>query len=616
MNSSEGFRLGEWQVEPAANRLTGPDGAVSINTRSMDVLCCLAEHAGEVVSRDDFAGAVWQERVVTDDALTWCISELRRKLGDSAASPRYIETIPKRGYRLIAPVERSDSHDRAEPPVRFRRRANRWRRAGWLWAGIAGLGLAAWLSLDSGQSPPVSIQSPAGMAVLPLTNITNPDSGFPLAEGLHQDLLTRLSGIPALRVISATSMRRYRQTDKSIPEIAAELDVEWVVEGTVQQWDERFRVSVQLIDAARDSHRWARNYEGELTAARLFEAQAEIIDDIAESVEAALAPEPPLVRLPTQSLEAYALTVRANTLLRQRSESTMRQAGSLYQRATELDPEYAAAWARRGETLFLLHYYGHETEDVSLIEARQMAQRALSLDPELAFAMLVEGLVAMRLEHDLPKALSLVHSAWERQPGAAVGWLAWMEAVGGNLPRGLELTRRQIQSTPFSPGVHYSLGILTLCAGDVDEALALAERALELSPAYVASWSLKGQALLLQGRVGPAANAFEEALTLSGRRAEALDLAWLALARSRAGDPIESLAADVMASEDGLAKALINLALDKPEAAVDSLRQPEWDDMGSLVVRYHPILEPLRSLDEFGSVVERIEVQLGMSGVD
>ena len=617
MNLSEGFRLGEWWVEPGANRLTGSGGEVSINARSMDVLCCLAEHAGEVVSRDDFAGTVWLDRVVTDDALTWCISELRRKLGDSAASPRYIETIPKRGYRLIAPVGQDDSPgSSAQDQGRLRWRAGQWRRAGWLAASILVLSLAAWLSIDREQAPQDSQQSQAGMAVLPLTTIAERDAELPLAEGLHQDLLTRLSGISSLRVISATSMRRYRETDKGIPEIAAELGVDWVVEGAVQQWHDRFRVNVQLIDAARDSHRWARSYEGELTAERLFQAQTEIIEDIAESVEAALAPERPQVQLPTESLEAYALTVRANTLLRQRSESAMRQAASLYERATEIDPQYAEAWAGHGDALFLLHYYGYETNDEWLVEARRMAGKALSIDPELAFAMLVEGLVAMRLEQDLPSALALVRSAWERQPEPVVGWLAWMEAVGGNLSRGLELTRRQIQTTPFSPGVHYSMGVLTLCAGDEQEGLALAERALELSPAYAAAWSLKGQALLLQGQVGPAVNAFEEVLTLSGSQSQVRDLAWLALARARADEPIESLARDVMASEDGLARALVNMALNEPEAAMDSLRQSGRDDLGSLMVRFHPIFGPLRTRDGFSRILESIEKQWGMRGVD
>jgi DNA-binding winged helix-turn-helix (wHTH) protein/TolB-like protein/Flp pilus assembly protein TadD len=611
MHPRDGFRLGNWRVDPDGNRLEGPDGYVSLNARAMDALLYLAEHAGTVVSRRDFSETVWRDAVVTDDALTWCISELRRKLGDSAASPRYIETVPKRGYRLVAPIRPVDAiADAADPDevgagatdAASTSVARRW----WVLLPIVALALALLLLASRDAPPPPGEPTAVGIAVLPLNTIAGAGE-LPLAEGLHQDLLTRLSEIPGLRVISATSMRRYRDTDLGIPEIAEALDVDWVVEGAVQQSGNRFRANIQLIEAARDAHRWARSYEDELTAERLFRTQSEIIEDIAGSIQTALAPQRRPVQLPTDSLEAYALTVRANTLLRQRSESAMRQAGELYERATRLDDRYAEAWAQRGDTLFLLHYYGYETDDRLLAEARQMAATALAIEPELGNALLVQGLVAMRLDHNLPAALELARRAWDSTPERAVGWLAWLEAVGGDLERALELTREQIRTTPFSPGVHMSLAMLTLCAGQSEEARILAERATELSPAYAAAWRLQGQALLLDGRYQPAITAFHEAMTLDGRETSLRDLAWLAFARLRNGESADVLVRDVMAGEDAVARALVNIAGEDPEAALTALGRTHWDDVSTLVVRYHPVFESLRERAAYRELIAQLD---------
>jgi len=621
MQLQDGFRIGEWTVDPTSNRLISRETDAQINSRSMDVLLCLAENAGRVVTRQNFSDTVWRDTVVTDDALTWCISELRRKLGDSANDPRYIETIPKRGYRLIAPVE--PPGEDAEPAIgkvpdddrtgsEKAAVQRRWRLLPLL-AILVVLAALALQHLSTGdRAPAQEARTTEGIAVLPLTAIAKSGEML-LAEGLHQDLLTSLSDLSGLRVISATSMRRYRDTDKRIPEIAAELGVDWIVEGAVQQAGARFRVNVQLIDAAADTHRWARSYEGELTASRLFEAQAEIIEDIASSIEATLESAREPAQLPTHSLEAYAQLVRANVLAGQRSETAMRRAAELYRQATELDPGYSDAWARWGDALFLLHYYGHESADENLQAARERAETALSIDPEHAWALTVMGLVAMRLDHDLPAALTLLREARTHSP-APIGWLAWMEAVAGDLQTGLALTREQIRSGPFEPSVHMSLAMLELCDGNLDEALSLAERAAELSPAYATAWRLQGQALLLSGRTKAAINAFQEAMTLAGSQPPARDLAWLALARARSGQPVDALAQDVMAQDDHLARALAHLAGEDFGAALASLDEVRWDDFSTLTVRYHPVFDPLHERDDWERLIARVDQWWGLEG--
>ncbi|MDZ7788978.1 MAG: winged helix-turn-helix domain-containing protein [Xanthomonadales bacterium] len=624
MHLKDGFNLGQWRVYPDANRLEGPAGEVTINARSMDVLLHLAEHSGEAVSRQDFSTTVWQDTVVTDDALNWCISELRRKLGDSAADPHFIETIPKRGYRLIesvAPIEADGAScaatsgtGAADPDVdRGRGRPYVSRRRGLSITLFAVLVVAMAAVLVIRDRVPETSSTPS-IAVLPLADLGPGD--IPLAEGMHQDLLTRLGQSRDLRVISATSVRRYRDTDKSIPEIAAELGVNWIVEGAVQQLGDGFQVNVQLIEAQADLHRWARLYRGDLTAPDLFAVQKEIINDIADSLRAELTSSDKNSAFPTENLTAYSMTVRARTLLQQRSESTMRQAASLFERAAGVDPSYADPLAGRANALFLLHYYGHETAEATLPRARELAERALALDDHHARARVVLAMTHLYLERDMPRTLDILRDAHRQQPEVARGWLSWLEATSGDLERGMQRMDEQLQSAPFAPSVHWSLSVLKLCAGDLDRALALTERAAELSPGYGAAYLTEGQILLLQGKRDTAIRRFELALEDFPDTEPEAAAAWLTAAEIAAGRiaPDDRRVEEILQGADPFPRAIVLVALDRPGDAIEALERVEWDDLQTLYTRYHPWFDPLRQRPDYSALIDKLDRWWGQAG--
>ncbi|MDX1579628.1 MAG: hypothetical protein R3266_14175, partial [Gemmatimonadota bacterium] len=261
------------------------------------------------------------------------------------------------------------------------------------------------------QSEPEPLQlDPRSIAVLPFENLSRTEEAEPLAAGLHDDLLTALSKISGLTVISRTSVRSYRDTEKTVPRIARELSVGTLVEGGVQSAGGRLRLNVQLIDARTDTHRWAETYDEELSARNIFEIQSELTRHIVESLEMELAErESDRFDGPaTGDLEAYRLYAQGRTWLEQRTEEGLRRALDYFERSLERDPDYALAWAGRAEALVLVRWYEYESRDDD-DDPERAARKALELDPELG-----EGYTSLGIFHAAEQAGPSAKSALER----------------------------------------------------------------------------------------------------------------------------------------------------------------------------------------------------------
>jgi TolB-like protein len=238
------FRIGDWIVEPMLLRIVGSTGSTHVEPRAMDVLVALAQRAGEIVSRDALILAVWKHPHVTDEALSRCISILRHALGDDQDEPRYLETIRKRGYRLLPLVEAARG-TKAEADV--------------------------------------------SIAVLPFLNLSGDTADEHLADGVTELLITNLATLPGLRVISRTSSMHYKGSHARIPQIARELHVSRVIEGSVLRSGRELQVIVQLIDPTVDAHLFTRSYTRTLGV--MLRLQNEIAWRIAEEVGTTLRPE-------------------------------------------------------------------------------------------------------------------------------------------------------------------------------------------------------------------------------------------------------------------------------------------------------------------------------------
>ncbi len=582
MDLDAGFRLGEWRVQPDRNRLAGDASDARLTPRAMRVLVYLAEHAGEVVTRDDLSKGVWHPSVVTDDALTRIISKLRGVLGDRPGEPKFIETIPKRGYRLVATVEA---------------------------VGPAAAGEA----------------SGSTIAVLPFQTIGSGVSEA-IAEGLHQDLLTRLSEATALKVISGTSVRRYRDTELSLPEIGRQLGAAWIVEGSVQQSEDTVHVNAQLIAAAADHHRWARTYSKALSPDNLFRIQREIMQDIARSLNTTLAAETGARNAPSADLEAYERSIQGRSFLDTRTPDGMEQALVYFRAALERDRDYAIAWVGIADALMLLYdYYDRGRPDVVRREVENAQNRAMEIDPELAEAHASKGLFYMchaaagplRAEglHG-PKAVRLLRRAVELRPGyaEACNWLSWVLQLLGDAEQALACARMAVAVNPFSAEAIHNLMASNMACGHYGRGVREARRIEELGMFDASPRLYEAVALHHLGRFDAAVELLDGVtVEWAGAGAEA------ALAMAEAARGNERRARDVLReierAGDEFCSALVRAAAgehDEALAAMESIEQ--WGQWPALVLHhfYADELAPLRASPRFDGVMASLRRYFGL----
>ena len=286
MNS--GFRVGTWTARPSLNTLSQDGSTARVEPKVMQVLVCLASQPDSAVTKEEILKTVWPETFVSDDVLTRSISELRRVFQDDAREPRFIETIPKRGYRLVAPVERLDSEVSPSMLKDFP-----LRKPGWTIAGVLCVLFVVALTLGPrgtrsrvlGTSPP-TIHS---LAVLPLQSLSDDPKQEYFAEGITDALITDLAQINALRVVSRTTIMRYGHPDKPLPQIARELNADGIVEGTVQRSGDHVRITAQLIYGSSDQHLWANSFERDVKD--VLDLQNTVANEIASQIKVKLTPE-------------------------------------------------------------------------------------------------------------------------------------------------------------------------------------------------------------------------------------------------------------------------------------------------------------------------------------
>ena len=485
------FRVGPWLVQPSLNTISQNGTSTRVEPKVMEVLVCLSHHAGKPVSKEELLETVWRDTFVSDDVLKRSVSELRRIFADDARESRIIETIPKRGYRLVAPVQPVNGQTPTKTdlglseigPPALRTKHRKWKIS---------LGAIASVALVCGTLFALHIagirdrlfrkDAPLmhSIAVLPLQNLSGDASQEYFADGMTEELITELSQISALKVISRTSIMRYKGSNKSLPEIARELGVDGIVEGSVLRSGDQVRITAQLIYAPQDTNVWAETYDRDLS--NVLALQREIATAIAGTVKvkATLQEKKHLNKarqVNVKALDAYLQGEHhLNRYGRGFGDQEGRQAISYFQQAIEAEPRFAKAYvemANAYEGLMLPAKQRWPLERVA-------AEKAVALDPDLAEAHFTMGRVELFYEWDFPAADREFKRAIELNPNKAEahGWYALYLSSVGRRNEGRAEAKLAQQLDP----VHF-----LECAydqpGDEDRGINLLQDYIELNPA-------------------------------------------------------------------------------------------------------------------------------------
>lgn len=479
------LRIGEWSADRATNELRRGRERLRIEPKAMEVLMALARRPGEVVSREALLSELWPGVVVGDEALTQSIIKLRRAFGDQPKNPAYIETIAKRGYRLIAPV--------AEAPARSAdRRA--YRRAGAAVAALAVLLVAALFWKPAPRPAEAPDREPLGVAVLPFEALGPGHEHDYLARGIGSDLMTDLSRLPGLQLITPPAGK---------PGQAAR----YLVSGSVQRDAANLRINVRLIDARTGAQLWTQRFERPF--GDLFAIQNDISRSVLEQLPARIgeAERQRLAKRYTFSTEAYDYFLRGQALFLVRRTSDNQQARALFAKALELDPKFARAYAALAMTYAMdYRYQGSPEASAPLERARSLALTAEGIDPGIPEVHWALGFVQAQGRHH-EQALQHLQKAIElnRSYADAYAFMGGIHTYLGQPARSIALLRTAQHLNPDGGQLYFLLlGRAYLFEHDVEQALLNLRQAHVRNPENLETRLFLAAALVAQGELGEA----------------------------------------------------------------------------------------------------------------
>lgn len=665
------LRFGLFELDLRAGELSKHGRRIRLQEQPFQVLVMLLEHPGEVVTREELQKKLWPADTFVnfDHGLNKAINKLREALGDSAESPRFVETVARRGYRFLAGVERGVAEEAASarvagvatrgagaapataaheavrgpaaapqaqgaagspapasqpplapgasgPPAVAGTRAGRARLLPPVaWKAALGVlllvaAVAAWqLQRGARSSPPIR-----SLAVLPLESLSNDASQDYFADGMTDELISELGQIRALRVISRTSVMAYKHARKPLPQIARELNVDAVVEGTVLRSGNRVRITAQLIDAAADEHLWSRSYEGELRDTLALQSQ--VARAIADQIQIKLNPREhaALKRLRVVDPDAYVSYLKGRYFWNRRSVDGLKAARAYFNQAIDEDPAYAEAYSGLADTYALLGdwQYAVMTPREALPKAKAAATRALELDGSLGEAHTSLAFCLDGFDWAFDAAGKEFLRAIELNPGYATGhhWYAWHLALLHRYDEALVEMRTAASLDPLSLVISADLAELLALAHAYDESIRQSRKAIEIDPGFGLAHNHLGQAYLQKKMYGEAIAELQQAVRLSrGAPTCIANLARAYALSGKRGEAERLLSELKQRSSPGYSHgseiAAIYVSLGQPDEALSWLEKG-YEERFNPGVLLRPGFDPLRSDARFQALVRRV----------
>jgi TolB-like protein/DNA-binding winged helix-turn-helix (wHTH) protein/tetratricopeptide (TPR) repeat protein len=508
-------RAGQFEIDLNAGEMYKGGRKVALQEQPFRVLAVLLDHPGEVVTRQDLQSRVWpaDTYVGFDEGLNTAIRKLRAAFGDSAENPRFIETVPRRGYRFIAPVTSWELDKAASAPTGARTSTNaqRPRLAAWRLAIVFTLLLLVSLAIPRtrrivrgfafGWAHAATAASIHSLAVLPLENLSNDAAQDYFADGMTDQLISSLGQIKALRVISRTSVMQYKGMRKPIPQIARELNVDAVVEGTILKSGNQVRITAQLIQAPLDKHLWSQSYQSDLHD--VLSLQNSVASTIARQIQVTITPQERVLLETGRTVnpQAYDDYLLGRYFWNKRDGGGLQKAAEYFQQATRTDPSYAPAYAGLAQTDIILAYnLGPKAE--FLAAARKTAEQAVALDPNLAEAHTARAML-LESKYDFAQEEQEFKLAVSLDPNYATAHHWYGESYLGQIGRFAEADREMQQALvldPVSRIIATDQGVLLYWERKYDEAYQQLTKTLALDSGFSEAYLCRGKVLLQQGR--------------------------------------------------------------------------------------------------------------------
>ncbi len=599
------YEFGDFELDIDQQHLSRRDGggSVPLTGKAYDALVYLVEHAGEPLDKDTLLKTLWPGVVVEENSLTQVISTLRQILGEERGENRYIATLPRKGYRFVAEVQRRD----ALTPLQPRRRRGHW-VSGVLFLLLAAFAIGAvmlQLSQSARQRAPIRT-----LAILPFKPLVPEQRNPSLELGMADSLILQLAGRDDQAVTPLSSVRRYAAVDQDALAAGRDLKVDTVLDGLIHRQDDHLRVSARLLRVADGRQLWTQTFDEPFTD--IFEVQ----DAIATRIASALAVQAPSAevlarRRGTQDPEAYALYVSGRFAYARLTEPTLLQAIDFYQQAVKRDPGYARAYAGIADCYSLLGVIGSRAPKETFPLARAAADKALELDPQLAAAHTARAHIRLVFDFDARGALEDLTRAAQIDPELGVIYFYRGTAYGarGEIERSRQEFQRAQQLEPYLLAAPAAAALALMHARRYDEAIAELRRILTLEDGFDLARGFLVRTLLAKGAYDEALQELQgrtiQTLGSRGFLAEALALAGRRDAARAELDRVLALSKQQYVSAYDV--AMIHAAFRDPDQTLSWLNRAVDERATALTsLAADPLLDFLRADPRFAAVVQRV----------
>jgi len=483
----KGFLIDDWRVSPSQGLLTRGSETVRLEPKAMEVLVYFASRPNEVITREALERDVWHGALVGYDAVTNTIIKLRKALQDDARQPRYIATIPKMGYQLIATITYPDNDD--QPPgaailVTSETLAGaQHERPSWSLRkkSMAMTALAAILAFSLVWLWPVDTNNNGelpSIVVLPFENLSDDPKQEYLADGITEDIITDLSRLSNILVIASNTSYKYKDRQVTPEEVGTDLSVEFVLKGTIRQLGHEVRVNVQLVNAKTGFNTWAQRYDRKVT--EVFAVQDEVTHSIVRTLAVKLTNKEKyrLAQRATDNLKAYDFFQEGQRNYKMATKESHEQARVMYSKAIELDPDYGRAYGAQAVTLAADFRRGWTDSPIETLDrALELAKKAVTLDdstPQTHFALGFVYFTRKEFDNAEKAAMQAISIAPNYADG--YGLLALIKSYTGQPKKSIELNNKAIRNNPYySYEYLVSYGMAYYRLGDYDVAITLLE---------------------------------------------------------------------------------------------------------------------------------------------